>query len=234
MSDAITCKGMEFGYDGKAVLRNVNISIPEGDFVCVVGPNGSGKTTLLKLALGLLSPTAGRIEVFGQSPGRSRQRIGYVPQHPQLDPLFPISALEVAMMGRLGCAPPMGGWRRDDKTRARAALNEVGLSERANSHYSTLSGGQKQRLEIARALAIDPSILILDEATSALDPKTEELIDQNIRRRGCTCLIVAHRLSTIRDCDEIIVLDRGKVIERGTHEELAKNKALYYSLISNY
>jgi len=91
MNDAIVCRNLLFSYDVKPVLWNVNITIPEGDFVCVVGPNGSGKTTLLKIALGLLKPTSGTIEIFGQAPDRSRGRIGYVPQHPRLDPLFPVS-----------------------------------------------------------------------------------------------------------------------------------------------
>ncbi len=198
-SPVIRCVDLDFGYDRRSVLSEVTLEIPDGDFVCVVGPNGSGKTTLLRLALGLLRPTRGRIEVFGQSPSRSAHRIGYVPQHPKLDPLFPISALDVALMGRLGQAPSFGFWRNQDRSSALDALAEVGLAHRKDSHFASLSGGQKQRVLIARALAGQPDLLLLDEPTAGLDAHVEEDFSRLLQElnKDRTIVLVSHDLGFV-------------------------------------
>jgi len=217
---AIACRDLTFGYEHKTVLEKVNITIPRGDFVCVVGPNGSGKTTLLKLALGLLSPTSGNIDIFGRTPRKARGRIGYVPQHPRLDPLFPVGALDVTLMGRLGKTPPLWTWRRRDRERACEALAEVGLSDRIDHHFAALSGGQKQRVLIARALAGDPDLLLLDEPTAGLDAHVEEgfyRLLQELNQR-LTIMLVSHDLGFVSGFVKSVVCVGREVMIHPTSE----------------
>jgi len=216
----ISCRDLCFGYGGEPLLTKVNITIPDGDFVCVVGPNGSGKTTLLKLALGLLQPTSGRITVFGHSPRQSSGQIGYVPQHPRLDPLFPVSALDVTLMGRLGRTRALFGWRGQDKERARQALAEVGMNDHADQHYAALSGGQKQRVLIARALVGDPELLLLDEPTAGLDAHVEEgfyrLLEELNKR--LTIVLVSHDLGFVSGFVKSVVCVGREVLVHPTSE----------------
>ncbi len=220
MTSVITCHDLAFGYENKPLLQKVNLAIPQGDFVCVVGPNGSGKTTLLKLALGLLSPTSGRIEVFGKAPRHARGRIGYVPQHPRLDPLFPVTALDVTLMGRLGRAPSLLSWRSRDQERARQSLDEVGLGDRMDHHFAALSGGQKQRVLIARALAGDPELLLLDEPTAGLDAHVEEgfyrLLEELNKR--LTIVLVSHDLGFVSGFVKSVVCVGREVLVHPTSE----------------
>ena len=132
---AIVIRGLWFSYDGYPVLEDVNLSIPHGDFVSVVGPNGGGKTTLLKLMLGLLRPSRGEVQVFGLNPEKARPRIGYMPQHAQLDPQFPATVMDVALMGRLGHGRPFGPYSQKDKEAVATALDQVGLRDAAQKVF---------------------------------------------------------------------------------------------------
>ena len=150
---AISLTDVSFAYNGVPVLEDVTLAIPEGEFVTVVGPNGGGKTTLLKLILGLLRPSKGQVRVFGEMPQRARSRVGYAPQHMGFDPRFPVTALDVVLMGRLE-RRLLGGYTKADKRAAVAALGEVELTESWSHPFSALSGGQRQRVLIARAIGV--------------------------------------------------------------------------------
>ena len=169
---AIKIRDLSFAYDDIQILCNVRLDIWRGDSICIVGPNGGGKTTLIKLILGLLSPDRGTIRIFGRSPEAERQRIGYVPQYAKYDPQFPISVLDVVMMGRLA-GTLRNRYSPEDRDRAMAALGQTGLTDLAARPFASISGGQRQRTLIARALASGGEILILDEPTANIDHESE-------------------------------------------------------------
>jgi ABC-type bacteriocin/lantibiotic exporter with double-glycine peptidase domain len=216
------------------VLKNFSLSVKPGQRVAIVGPSGSGKSTLSRLAAGLYEPIAGEILIDGKPRGAYShhllsQAIAFVDQDIMM---FPGSVRDnISMWDDAASEAVVSSAAIDACIHADIAARPGGLDAPVAESGRNFSGGQRQRLEIARALAVEPRILVLDEATSALDAEVEKAIDDQIRRRGCTCLIIAHRLSTIRDCDEIIVLDGGMVSERGTHGELMALGGLYKRLI---
>lgn len=196
----IEVSDLSFRFDGgPPVLEEVNLEIAAGDFASVIGPNGGGKTTLVKLLVGLLTPTAGRVRVFGLPPAKARPRVGYMPQHAMMDPRFPVRATDVVLMGRLGSGRRFGNYTRDDREAAAAALTEVGLEDHGARPFSDLSGGQRQRVLLARALVTKPELLLLDEPAAGLDHKVEldffELLQE--LNRQLTIVLVTHDLGFV-------------------------------------
>lgn len=196
----IEIDNLDFRFNGgPRVLEEVGLRITEGDFASVIGPNGGGKTTLIKLILGLLTPTSGTIRVFGTTPLKARPKIGYMPQHATMDPRFPVRALDVVMMGRLGRGLTFGSYSSADRRAAFDALAQAGLEEAGAKAFSDLSGGQRQRVLLARALVTDPDMLVLDEPAAGLDQKVEKdffdlLKDLNKR---LTVVLVSHDLGFV-------------------------------------
>lgn len=215
-SPAIKITDLNFSYQEHTVLEEVNLEVSEGELGSIVGPNGGGKTTLLKLILGLLKPDQGRIEIFGESPEKARRKIGYMPQHAHLDPLFPVSVLNVVLMGQIGERNKgmFGGYSHKALKTARGALAEVGLESCEKNSFHELSGGQRQRVLIARALCTEPQLLLLDEPTSNIDPQSEENLYETLVRlnRRMTILLVSHDLGFVSQVVKSVICVNRQVV----------------------
>ncbi|MEY3870802.1 MAG: hypothetical protein RLZZ338_4696 [Cyanobacteriota bacterium] len=232
----IEIRNISFGYSRveEPLIKDFNCTLKPGQRVAFVGASGSGKSTLSKLVTGLYEPWEGEI-LFDGIPRKQIPRSVITNSLSMVEQdifLFAGSVRDNLTLWDETISRPQLIKACQD-----AAILDVvmaipgGLEGKLLQGAVNLSGGQRQRLEIARALVNNPSILVMDEATSALDTESEKIIDRNVRRRGCSCIIVAHRLSTIRDCDEIILLERGKVVQRGSHEEMRSVDGPYARLI---
>lgn len=197
---AVCMRDVTFSYNGRPALVNVNIDVPVGGFASVIGPNGGGKSTLLKLILGLLSPTEGEVRVFGGPPEEACSRLGYAPQYAQYDPLFPVSAEDVVLMGMV--ERHWGGrYTKGEKEAARNALEEMGVADLGRRAFAELSGGQRQRVLIARALVCNPEMLLLDEPTASVDLAAAKRLIHTLQEvaKRMTVIMVSHDPSFIYD-----------------------------------
>jgi zinc transport system ATP-binding protein len=217
---AIDIRGVSFRFDdGPLVLEDVNLTVDPLDLAIIIGPNGGGKTTLVKLLLGLLQPNTGSVRVLGRDPQRVRRQIGYMPQHAHTDPMFPISVLEVVMMGRLNSVRAFGPPNRRDRQLARQALAAVNASDLASRHFADLSGGQRQRVLLARALACEPQLLLLDEPEAGLDLRVENDFHQLLRglSKRMTIILVSHDLGFVSKFVKTVICVNRTVDVHPTH-----------------
>lgn len=210
---ALEVRDLSAGYAGQPLaIEGVSLEVPVGELVGLVGPNGAGKSTLFKAILGLIEPVSGEVRAFGRPVGEARNEIAYMPQVEEVDWSFPVSVLDVVVMGRYRRLRPFRRWSRGDRERAHYALERVSLGELAGRQVGELSGGQRRRVLMARAIARDARLLLLDEPFAGLDAAVQhdllEILD-DLSSSGRGILIATHDLSCVMNsCDEALCLNR--------------------------
>jgi zinc transport system ATP-binding protein len=226
----ISIEGVSFSYGDTKVLDHVTFPIRHGDFLSIIGPNGSGKTTLIKIILGLLTPSEGRIKIFGEKNTTFTrwEKLGYVPQKAtHVDPFFPVSVKEVVEMGLVSSRKFPGTQTRDDEERIRRALEQVGMEDYRDWRVGKLSGGQQQRVFIARAIVNQPRILFLDEPTTGVDAETQEhfyeMLDRLNKRESITIVLITHDIGVVnKHVSQVACLNQ--ILQyHGSHEEFCQS-----------
>jgi zinc transport system ATP-binding protein len=220
----VRLRGVSVGYDERAVVRDVDLTVRQGDVVAVLGANGSGKTTLMRGLLGLATVLAGEVEVLGDAIGsrRTRGRVGYVPQRQTVGGTIPSTVREVVASGRLPRRRLLGRRRAADREAVQQAIAAVDLETWADTDIAQLSGGQQRRALIARALASQPEVMIMDEPTAGVDLASQQALADSIRRlveRGVTLLVVTHEAGPLTDVfTRSVVVRDGRVVHDGPHD----------------
>ncbi len=226
---AIEVENLCFSYNGVKALSGITFSVDEGEFIAIIGPNGSGKTTLLRVLLGILKPEVGSVRVFGIEPWKESEKvkslIGFMPQKEHISTKPPLLVKDIVLMGRAVRKSPLSPLSKEDMRKAREALNAVGLDDKWNTKFSELSGGQQQRVLLARAIAVEPKLLLLDEPFNGVDIPSQEriigLLDE-LSRKGVTAIAVVHNVSPlIHSIDKILLLNKD-LIAYGSPEEVLK------------
>ena len=206
MSPVIEFLNVNFAYEKELILNGVNFSLESGKPAAIIGPNGGGKSTLLKLILGIEKPSSGEVRVFGLPPGKSKEKIGYMPQYLQFDQQFPVSVYEVVLMGLVD-QRTWGCFSKAHKQLALDALEVVHMLKFKNYAFSDLSGGERQRVMIARSIVSQPKLLILDEPTNNVDPAVEEKLLKLLSdlRKNMDIITVSHDLDFVADTIETVL-----------------------------
>jgi zinc transport system ATP-binding protein len=228
----VAVENVYFSYGANRVLEEINLRVGPRDFVGLIGPNGGGKTTLLKLILGLLPMQEGSVRLFGLPPVRGRRFAGYVPQHINLDRDFPISVMDVVLMGRLRHAPRVGPYRAEDRAAAEEALEQLGVIDLRKRTIGELSGGQIQRVLIARAIAGQPQLLALDEPTANVDSRFQHEIPEILRRLNerMTILMISHDLGFVSSYVNWVLCLNRRMVSHPTEQITSKViEELYHS-----
>ncbi|MCD6459814.1 ABC transporter ATP-binding protein [bacterium] len=205
-NNIITFNNVSFNYNKRTILQDISFSVAERESICLIGPNGSGKSTILKLILALLTPNSGEITVFGTSPEQAKLHIGYMPQHINYDPFFPINVKEIVLMGRLN-NKNKGFYCRFDKFAAQEVIDELGLTDLSNRQFCELSGGEQQRVLIARALVSNPQLLLLDEPMANVDTLIEKKLSDILKtlQKRMAVIMVSHDLGLVANIFQKVI-----------------------------